>query len=83
MRLQNYISDNANMVNMILYLVFAYRLGKRATRFSFWVLMLLIIWKFVNIPFYWYNYRTFGYGWVYIGLALIGTITYYWKFVRK
>lgn len=75
-RLQNYVSDNAGMINWILLSVFAYRLGKRPTNFSFWLLSLFIIWKAVNIPFYWYNYRTFGYGWVYVGLILVGALTY-------
>lgn len=75
-RLQNYVSDNAGMINLLLISVFAYRIGKRPTNFSFWLLTLFIIWKAVNIPFYWYNYRTFGYGWVYIGLIITGALTY-------
>lgn len=82
-RLQNYIYDNSVMVSLVLYLLFAYRLGRNPTRFSFWLLELIILWKIVNIPFYWYNYRTFGYGWVYFGLVVIGSFTYWWKFKRK
>lgn len=83
MRLQNYVNDNAGMVNWILISVFAFRLGKRPTAFSFWLLSLFIVWKCVNVPLYWYNYRTFGYGWVYVGLAALGAITYYLKFIKK
>jgi hypothetical protein len=74
--IQNYIYENASMVNWVLFSTFAWRIGKSPTPFSFWLLGLFIVWKSVNIPFYWYNYRTFGYGWVYIGLIAIGIITY-------
>lgn len=76
LRLQDYIHQNASMINWILFSTFAYRLGKHPTRIGFWLLGLFIVWKSVNIPLFWYNYRTFGYGWVYIGLVIIGIITY-------
>lgn len=82
MRLQNYIYDNAVMINWLLISLYTYRIGKRPTAFSFWLLNLFIIWKFINIPLYWYNYRTFGYGWVYFGLVVVGLITYR-MFVKK
>lgn len=81
MNIQNYVKDNGVMIGWVLFCVFAYTLGKYPTRFSFWLLQLVIIWKIVNIPLYWYNYRTFGYGWVYFGLVVLGFFT--WKFKRK
>lgn len=83
MNIQNYIKDNGVMIGWILFLVFVHRLGKRPTKFSFWLLELIILWKIINIPLYWYNYKTFGYGWVYIGLVVVGAITYNWKVIRK
>lgn len=83
MLIQNYVKDNGVMIGWILFLVFVYRLGKYPMKFSFWLLELIIIWKIVNIPLYWYNYRTFGYGWVYFGLVIVGFFTYWWKFKRN
>ena len=83
MNIQNYIKDNGVMIGWVLFCIFAYRLGKHPTRFSLWLLQLIILWKIINIPLYWYNYRTFGYGWVYFGLVAIGFITYQYKFNRK
>lgn len=82
-RLQNYIYDNSVMVNWILLSIFAYRHGKRPTQFGTWLLGIFIVWKIVNVPLYWYNYRTFGYGWVYFGLVVFGVLTYWQMFVRR
>src|SRR5574342_446019 len=82
MHIQHYIKDNGVMLNWILLSVFAYRLGKKPTRFSFWLLSMFIVWKCINIPVYWYNYRTFGYGWVYVVVIVIGFISYNWKKIK-
>jgi hypothetical protein len=83
MLIQNYVKDNGVMIGWILFCVFAYRLGKHPTKYSFFLLGMVTLWKIINIPLYWYNYRTFGYGWVYFGLVAIGTFIYWWQFKRK
>lgn len=81
--LQQYVYQNSQMVNWVLFSIYAWKLGKHPSRIGFWLLGLFIVWKCVNIPFWWYNYRTFGYGWVYFGLVILGVITYHWNPIRR
>jgi len=81
-RLQNYVYDNGVMINLVLYFVFAYKLGKRPTMWTMFLVKMFLLWQIVDIPLYWYNYRTFGYGWVYFGLIVIGFISWNWQKIK-
>lgn len=73
--IQWYVKDNCEMLNWIIISLIGFRFAKKyGNKLLIFVALLYMVWRIADVPLYWINYKTSGYGYVYIALALIGIV---------
>lgn len=75
--LQWYIKDQCEMVKWVLVSIIIYRFSKfTQDKLLISFALTYVFWQFYDILMYWINYKTFGYGFVYLALLLTWTLIY-------
>jgi hypothetical protein len=79
--IQWYIKDNSEMLNWVIISIIGFRFARKVGNKLLTIIALLyVIWRIADIGLYWINYKTYGYGYVYIGLVVLGLVIYIkWK----
>lgn len=96
--IQWYIKDNGEMLNWVIVSWVVVRFAKKlrqvvidlnradlkvSSKIFLHVSKIYLAWRLFDIIMYWYNYKTYGYGFVYLAAVIVGVITYHIKWKRK